>query len=86
MSNPTIPSKYTGVFSGDVILCKHVLIGCNSIILPGVTMKEGSVLGALSLTNKDCEEFFIYKGNPATKFLKRSKKLLELEKEFLKYR
>jgi galactoside O-acetyltransferase len=84
MSNPTVPSEFTGVVHADVKICKHVLIGSGSIILPGVTLKEGSVVSALSLVNKDCEEFYIYKGNPARKIIKRSRELLKLEKEFLK--
>ncbi len=83
MSNPTVPSKFTNVFSKDVLISKHVLVGSGSIILPGVTLHEGSVIGALSLVNKDCENFFIYKGNPAKKIVRRSKRLLELEVQFL---
>jgi galactoside O-acetyltransferase len=83
MSNPTVPSEYTCVTHADVLICKHVLIGSGAIILPGVTISTGAVIGALSMVNENCEEFYIYKGNPAKKLLKRSKKLLELEKEFL---
>mgnify|MGYP003112930210 CR=1 FL=1 len=83
MSNPTVPSEFTGVISAPVLLCKHVLIGCGAVVLPGVTINTGAAIGALSLVVDDCDSFYIYKGNPATKLLKRSKKLLELEKEFL---
>jgi galactoside O-acetyltransferase len=84
MSNPTVPSEYTNVTHANVMICKHVLVGSGSVILPGVTLKEGAVVGALSLVNKDCEEFFIYKGNPAKKIVKRSRELLILENKFLK--
>jgi acetyltransferase-like isoleucine patch superfamily enzyme len=84
MSNPTIPIEYTSVNHADVAICRHALVGSGSIILPGVTLKEGAVVGALSLVNKDCEEFYIYKGNPARKVVKRSRELLKLENEFLK--
>ncbi len=83
MSNPTVPCEYTNVTHSNVMICKHVLVGSGSIILPGVTLKEGAVVGALSLVNKDCDEFFIYKGNPAKKVVKRSRELLNLEKKFL---
>lgn len=83
MSNPTIPSEYTNVIHSEVKICRHALVGSGSIILPGVTLNKGSVVGALSLVNKDCEEFFIYKGNPARKIVERSRELLKLEKEFL---
>lgn len=84
MTNPTVPSKYTNVTHADVTICRHALVGSGSIILPGVTLKEGAVIGALSLVNKDCDEYYIYKGNPAKKIVERSRKLQKLENEFLK--
>lgn len=83
MSNPTVPSKYTGVTHADVMIGKHVLIGSGAVLLPGITINTGAVIGALSLVYENCDEFYIYKGNPAKKLIKRSKKLLELEKDFL---
>jgi acetyltransferase-like isoleucine patch superfamily enzyme len=83
MSNPTVPTKYTGVTHSDVLIGKHVLIGSGAVLLPGITINTGAVIGALSLVYEDCDEFYIYKGNPAKKLIKRSKKLLELEKDFL---
>lgn len=83
MSNPTVPAEYTNVMHADVTICRHALVGSGSIILPGVTLNKGSVIGALSLVNKDCEEFFIYKGNPAKKIVERSRGLLNLEKKLM---
>lgn len=83
LTNPTVPSKYTGVTHSDVLLKKHVLIGSGSVLLPGIILNVGAVVGALSLVYEDCDEFFIYKGNPAKKILKRSRKLLEKENQFL---
>ena len=34
--------------------------------------------------NKDCDEFAIYKGNPAKKIVERNRDLLSLEREFIK--
>lgn len=84
MSNPTVPSQFTNVIHADVKICRHALIGSGSVILPGVTLEEGAVVGALSLVNKDCEGFYIYKGNPAKKIVKRSDELLNIERKFLK--
>lgn len=83
LTNPTVPEKYTGVNHAAVHIGKHVIIGSGSIILPGVTLHEGSAVGALSLVNRDCEEFYIYTGTPARKKVERSRKLLELEKELM---
>ena len=83
MSNPTVPRRFIGEICGEVRLCKHVLVGSGTVILPGVTLNEGVAVGALSLVNKDCEAFYLYTGNPARKRVKRSRNLLELEKELL---
>lgn len=83
MTNPTIPSQYTGVTHGDVYLGKHVIIGCGSVILPGVTLEEGVAVGALSLVRKNCKAFGIYSGSPAKFIKERKRDLLELEKEFI---
>jgi dTDP-4-amino-4,6-dideoxy-D-glucose acyltransferase len=37
----------------------------NSVVLPGVTMAEGSVLGANSLLKTDTEPWTVYAGSPA---------------------
>ena len=82
MTNPMIPSKYTGVLHADVYLGRHVIVGCGSVILPGVTLEDGVAVGALSLVNKDCKAFGIYSGNPARRINDRKRDLLELEKLF----
>lgn len=83
LTNPTIDSEYKNVISKTVKLEKHSLIGTNCTVLPGVTIKQGTSIGACSLITKDCEEWGIYVGVPAKRIKERSKKLLDLEKKFL---
>lgn len=83
MTNPTVPSEYTGVTHADVFLGKHVIVGSGSIILPGVTLPDGVAVGALSMINRNCEAFGIYAGVPARCIKKRKRDLLELEKQFI---
>lgn len=83
MTNPTIPPKYTGVRHADVFIGKHVVVFSGSIILPGVTLAEGAVVGALSLIKNNCETFSIYAGNPAKRIKDRQRGLLALEQQFL---
>lgn len=83
MTNPTLPSKYTGTTHADVVLGKHVIVGCGSVILPGITLEEGVAVGALSLVTKDCEAFGIYAGSPARRIKERKRDLLESEESFL---
>lgn len=84
LTNPTVDSKYIGGKSGAVVLGRHVIIGSNSVILPSVHIGEGSSVGALSLVTKSLEPWGVYFGAPVKKIKSRSKKLLDLEKEFLK--
>ena len=85
MTNPMVRAKYKpGDKEGQVLLHKHVIVGVNSVILPGVEIGEGSSVGAMSLCVKSLEPWGIYAGAPAKKIKNRSKKLLELEAEFLK--
>ena len=83
LTNPTVPSEFTGVTHANVFLAKHVIVGSGSIILPGITLEEGAAVGALSLVNRDCKAFGIYAGNPARRISERKRNLLETEKLFL---
>ena len=84
MTNPMIPDEFKNVESKPVLIKKHVIIGTNCTVLPGVTIGEGTAVGCMSLVNKSLDEWGIYVGVPC-KFLKpRKKDLLEKEKEFLK--
>jgi galactoside O-acetyltransferase len=83
MTNPTVPVEYTCVTHADVFMGKHVIVGCGSVILPGVTLEDGVAVGALSLINRNCEAFGIYAGNPARRVKERKRDLLELEQKFM---
>ena len=83
LTNPTVPSKYKRVRSRDVIVGRHCIVGCGSVILPGAKLFEGVAIGALSLVTKKCEEWGVYSGNPLTKMRQRKKTVLELEKEYM---
>jgi dTDP-4-amino-4,6-dideoxy-D-glucose acyltransferase len=82
MTNPTVPSEFTGVTHADVFLGRHVIVGSGSVILPGVRLEEGVAVGALSLVTKSCTAFGIYVGNPARRISERKRDLLVLEQRF----
>jgi len=84
MTNPTVSKEFTGVRHGAVTLGRHSIIGSGAIILPEVTIHEGAAVGALSLVTRDCEPWWIYTGVPAKKAKERSRRLLELEPEYLR--
>ena len=84
MTGPMIPEKYRNVNNGDIIIKKHVVIGAGAVILPNVVLEEGVAVGSLSLIDKNCEEFYIYRGVPAVKISKRLRGVLNLEKMLIK--
>jgi acetyltransferase-like isoleucine patch superfamily enzyme len=84
LTNPTVPSKYTGITGGTVILERHVIIGSGSVILPKVTIGEGSSVGALSLVTKSIGCWGVFFGCPVKRLKSRSKNLLALEDELMK--
>ena len=83
LTNPTIPDKFKKESKKEIIIGKHSIVGTGSIIMPGVTLAEGTSVGALSLVRKKTEEWSIYLGNPAKKIMSRKKDLLNLEKQYL---
>ena len=83
MTNPTVPEKYKKVTQKQVVLNKHVIIGSGATVLPGVTLGEGTAVGAMSLVNKSTNPWGVYMGNPARLVIARSKNLLLLEEELL---
>ena len=67
-----------GSFSfGPIKVCKNARIGAYSVILPGVTIGEGSIIGANSLVTDDIPPFSIAFGSPA----KVIRQLTDSEKE-----
>lgn len=83
LTNPTVPSQYSGVIEGKVTLGKHAIIGASCVILPGVEIGEGCSVGSMSLINKSTESWCVYAGIPAKKKKSRKKELLKLEDEYL---
>lgn len=83
LTNSTISDEFKEVKRASVKLEKHVIVGCGSIIMPGVTLGMGASVGALSFVNKDVPEFHIVGGTPISKLGRRNKnKLLEMERLF----
>ena len=82
MTNPMVPDKCRNVRSGPVHIERHVIVGATSVILPGVTLREGSAFGSFSFINRDSESWSMNTGIPARKMRDRSRNILELEEKF----
>lgn len=83
LTNPTVPKEYLRTKGGQVNIGRHVIIGSGSVILPGVSIGEGSSVGALSLVRKDLEPWGVYAGSPVKRIASRSQALLDDEKKLL---
>jgi len=73
---PTIPEKYRVIKYTTVKFERFAGCGVNCTIMPGVTLAEGSILGANSLLTKDTEPWTIYVGSPAKPIKKRKKDII----------
>lgn len=80
---PGIPDQYRDKTRiGPVVLEKFANVGANVVIMPGVTLREGSVVGAGALVTESTEPWTIYIGSPAKAYKARpSAKMLSYAKE-----
>lgn len=68
--------------SGPVILKKNARIGSHSVVMPGVTVGENSVVGAFSFVNMDIPQNVMAYGIPAKNMRSlTSEEILNTEKE-----
>lgn len=79
-----VPEVFRGAQHGDVTIRRHGIVGAGSVVLPGVTIGEGSTVGALSLVNRSLEPWGVYGGVPAHRIRDRAKDILALEKELMR--
>ena len=50
---------------GEIHIGKGVMIGMETMIMPGVTIGDGAIVGAMSLVTKDIPPYTIATGHPA---------------------
>lgn len=81
---PLFDSSLTNVSKGTIHLKRHSSVGPGSIVLPGVTIAEGTVVSLLSLVKRDTKPWKIYFGVPAKPIRNRHRNVLELEQKFLR--
>ena len=80
MTNPCLPETVTNTIHKDVHIGKHVVIGSGSVVLPGVTLCDGSAVGAMSLVNKSEDGPYVLAGIPAKRIQRRLDNIFQLEK------
>lgn len=74
---PVVPEKYKDkLIIVPVVFQPFSSIATNVVIIPGVTLAEGSVIGACSLVTKSTEPWTIYYGIPAKPIKMRRKDIM----------
>lgn len=82
LTSPLIPEQFKKLRREHVHIGKYVIIGTGTSILPGVTIEEGSAIGAMSLVTRNTKSWGIYAGTPIKLIKERSRNMLNLLKEF----
>lgn len=81
LMNPTVPKELEAISRSYVHIGKHVTLGTNVIVHPGVTIGEGAYIGSSSLVTKDVEPWTVCVGTPCKAVRRRPQgRILELEK------
>lgn len=83
MANSTVPLEYRTEICEPVALGRHVILGTGTVVLPGVSLRDGTSSGARTLFLESSEPWTIYVGQPARPLRARSKALLDLEARLL---
>ena len=69
-----IPKEYQDKrIGGKIVVEKFAALATNVVVMPGLIVREGSVVGANSLLREDTEPWTIYAGSPARPIGKRPK-------------
>jgi galactoside O-acetyltransferase len=83
MTNPTVPARFKDESSAPVHIGRHAILGTGTVVLPGVTIAEGTSSGANTVFNRSTDAWSIYVGAPARRIKARDQGLLELEARLL---
>lgn len=74
---PMCPVEMTHVTGGQVVLQDYVQVGASCVVMPSLTVAEGSVVGAMSFVNQSLDAWGVYAGIPVRRLRDRSRKLLD---------
>lgn len=77
---PTVPAEFRDrLIIEPIVFETFASITTNVVVLPGVTLGEGSVVGACSLVTRNTEPWTVYRGIPARAVKPRPKdKMIEM--------
>jgi len=70
--------KYQEPKGGPITIHDHVIVGGNSVVMPGTEIGEGAAIGALSFVRHSIDGWAIYGGNPLKRLGDRKTHIREL--------
>ncbi len=82
--NSTVPAEFKKEIKLPVSIGKYCILGAGTIVMPGVTVGEGTSVGAGSLVLKSTDSWGIVAGIPAKKIKDRKKGMVMLAEKYLK--
>jgi acetyltransferase-like isoleucine patch superfamily enzyme len=65
LTGPTVPANLRKVWAARIEVGRHSVIGANAVVLPGTQLRDGAMLGALSLARGELEAWKVHAGVPA---------------------
>jgi acetyltransferase-like isoleucine patch superfamily enzyme len=76
---PDLEQVKTHLITGDVSLANYTAVGANSVVMPGNTIPEGTVIGAMSLVPArfQFESWCVYAGIPIRRLRPRNREAVE---------
>jgi acetyltransferase-like isoleucine patch superfamily enzyme len=69
--DPSVPVIHQGMYFLPVEIESNVWIGARSFVMPGSRIRSDTLVGAMSLVNKDLDPHSVYAGIPAKKIRER---------------
>lgn len=73
---PLSPKGTTHLQKGSIFMEAYTQVGASSVLMPGVTIAEGAVIGAMSFVNNSVDKWSINAGIPCRQIKKRKNGLL----------
>ena len=70
MTGSVVPCEFTNATSSNVHISSHTIVGTSATLLPGISLGEGTSIGAMSLVKTSTDPWGVYAGIPA-RFLKK---------------
>jgi len=71
LPGPFAPPELRGLRGEPIRLGRYSMVGAHSVVLPGASLGEGAVVGALSLVKEPLPPWGVYAGVPARRIRRR---------------